>query len=53
MAYYFQVDYQGAPFELYGTAHLIALSIITLACFSLLYFRRVRMEHEDKSPRSV
>jgi len=34
----FAKDWQGAPFELFGTGHLIALGVIALAIAALLYF---------------
>jgi hypothetical integral membrane protein (TIGR02206 family) len=51
MSVYFAKDYTGAPFELFGTAHLIALAIITLAGLSLIYFRKVWGEREQKIVR--
>lgn len=36
----FAKDWQGPPFELFGTAHLIALGVIALAIAALLYFGR-------------
>ena len=41
MSQYFAKDYTGAPFQLFGTGHLIAMGIIVAACLSLLYFRKV------------
>lgn len=48
MAQYFALQYAGAPFQLYGTGHLIALSLITLFCLSFLHFRRVWNEQDRK-----
>ncbi len=48
MGEFFARDYTGAPFELYGAGHNIALALITAACFSLLYFRSVWGEREKK-----
>ena len=48
MGAYFARDYSGAAFELYGTGHLIALTIITIFCFSFLYFRSIWGEKEKK-----
>lgn len=48
MGQYFAKDYTGGAFELYGTDHLIALGIITLACFSFMYFRNTWGEKERK-----
>ena len=48
MGEYFDRFYSGAPFELFGAAHLSALGIITLACLSLIYFRNVWGERERK-----
>ncbi|GEM_PF-6345477 len=41
MEKYFARVYDGTPFELFGTSHLIALAIITLFCLSYLYFRNI------------
>ena len=41
MGKYFALVYDGPPFVLFGTAHLTALAIITLCCFTYLYFRKV------------
>lgn len=35
MGQYFQKDYTGGAFELYGMGHLIALTVIVAICFSL------------------
>lgn len=48
MGQYFALDYAGPPFELYGTGHIIALTVITLACFSFVCFRNVWGEREKK-----
>ncbi len=53
MGQYFDLVYSGTPFVLFGTAHLIAISIITLFCFSFLYFRKVWGEKERKIVRWV
>ncbi len=46
MEKYFVLNYEGTPIELFGTAHLTALAIITLWCFSYLYFRKIWGERE-------
>lgn len=48
MGEYFARNYTGAPFELYGTGHLIALAVIAIFCFSFLYFRNIWGEKEKK-----
>ena len=48
MSQYFAKDYTGGAFELYGTGHLIALTIIAIFCFSFLYFRNRWGEKEKK-----
>jgi len=48
MGQYFALHYAGPPFELYGTGHIIALTIIALACLSLLYFRNVWDERQKR-----
>lgn len=53
MGKYFALIYDGPPFVLFGTAHLIALIIITLFCFSFLYFRTVWGEKERKVVRWI
>jgi hypothetical integral membrane protein (TIGR02206 family) len=53
MEKYFSLVYEGTPFQLFGTAHLIALAIITLFCFSFLYFRKIWGEREKKIVRWV
>lgn len=53
MGKYFALIYDGPPFVLFGTAHLIALVIITLFCFSFLYFRTVWGEKERKVVRWI
>ena len=53
MGKYFDLVYGGAPFVLFGPAHLTALAIITLFCFSHLYFRKVWGEKEKKIARWV
>ena len=39
MIQYFARDYHGAPFQLFGTAHLVALAIVVLVNISLLLFK--------------
>ena len=46
MGKYFDLVYSGPPFVLFGTPHLIAIGIITLCCFSYLYFRNIWGEKE-------
>lgn len=53
MGKYFDLVYSGEPFVLFGPAHLTALAIITLFCFSHLYFRKVWGEKEKKIARWV
>jgi hypothetical integral membrane protein (TIGR02206 family) len=53
MEKYFALDYDGSPFILFGTPHLIALAIITLCCFSYLYFRKVWGEKERNVVRWI
>lgn len=53
MEQYFALVYDGPPFELFGQAHLIALAIITLFCFSFLYFRKIWGEKERKIVRWI
>jgi hypothetical integral membrane protein (TIGR02206 family) len=50
---YFALVYEGTPFQLFGVQHLTALAIITLCCFSYLYFRNVWGERERKIVRWV
>ncbi len=40
MGEYFARDYHGAPFQLFGTAHLIALTIVFLVVLLLVFNRR-------------
>jgi hypothetical integral membrane protein (TIGR02206 family) len=53
MGQYFQRDYTGGPFELYGTGHLIALILIALACLSLIFFRNIRGERGRGTVRYI
>ena len=53
MGQYFALEYKGPPFALFGMPHLIVLAIITLFCFSSLYFRRVWGEKEKKTVRWI
>ncbi|HOU13125.1 MAG TPA: TIGR02206 family membrane protein [Anaerolineae bacterium] len=39
MGNFFAKDWNGAPFELFGTAHLIGLALIALCNVCLIYFR--------------
>jgi hypothetical integral membrane protein (TIGR02206 family) len=48
MTEYFDKFYSGAPFELFGRAHLTALGIIVIVCLSFIYFRKVWGEREQK-----
>jgi len=41
MGQYFAKDYTGAPFELFGTAHLAVLAFIVLVAVSFVYARRL------------
>ncbi|MBM3124797.1 MAG: TIGR02206 family membrane protein [Chloroflexi bacterium] len=51
MGSYFDLIYTGPPFVLFGSAHLIAMTIITLVCLSNLYFRRIWGKTEKKFAR--
>ena len=51
MERYFALVYDGTPFQLFGTEHLIALAIIMLCCLSYLYFRTIWGEKERKIVR--
>lgn len=51
MSDYFALNYTGAPFELYGTGHLIALSLIVMLCLSFLYFKNKWNENQRKTFR--
>ena len=53
MEQYFALEYDGPPFVLFGQGHLTALAIITLFCFSFLYFRRIWGEKEKKIVRWI
>ncbi len=53
MGQYFSLVYDGSPFVLFGAAHLTAIAIITLCCFSFLYFRTIWGEKERKIVRWV
>jgi hypothetical integral membrane protein (TIGR02206 family) len=51
MEQYFIKEYHGTPFELFGTAHLIALGIIASVCLSFVYFRKVWDENARRTFR--
>jgi hypothetical integral membrane protein (TIGR02206 family) len=51
MEKYFSLHYDGPPFELFGAGHLTALAVVTLFCFSFIYFRRIWGEREKKIAR--
>jgi hypothetical integral membrane protein (TIGR02206 family) len=53
MGKYFTLVYEGPPFVLFGTPHLVALAIITLGCLSYFYFRNLWGERERKVARWV
>src|SRR5512143_2574692 len=53
MAEYFDRFYSGAPFELFGHAHLTALAVIALICLSFIYFRNVWGEREQRIFRNT
>ena len=53
MGRYFALVYDGTPFQLFGTEHLIALAIIVLFCFSYFYFRTIWSEKDRKIVRWV
>ena len=40
MIQYFVKDYQGAPFELFDTAHLIALAVLVLINILVVVLRK-------------
>ena len=48
MAQYFALNYAGPPFELYGTGHIIALSLIASTCLLLFLFRKRWGEPEKR-----
>jgi hypothetical integral membrane protein (TIGR02206 family) len=48
MGQYFALNYSGAPFQLYGVGHILALSLITVFCFSFLYFRNIWSAEQKK-----
>lgn len=47
MGNFFGKDWAGAPFELFGTAHLIALALVALANMALFYVR----DHASETAR--
>ncbi len=51
MEQYLQKDYTGGAFELYGTGHLIALTIITITCFAMAYFKDAWNEKQKRNFR--
>lgn len=51
MGQYFAVDYQGAPFVLFDSAHLTAMGILLVVYLSLLYFRNVWGEDARRKAR--
>ncbi|HCK66569.1 MAG TPA: TIGR02206 family membrane protein [Anaerolineae bacterium] len=51
MSNYFALNYSGAPFDLYGTGHLIALSLVIVLCLSFLYFKNIWGEKQRKTFR--
>ncbi len=51
MGQYFAVDYTGAPFVLFGAAHLIALGILAVSIFLLVHFSRHMSEIQRKRIR--
>ena len=53
MGRYFALVYDGTPFQLFGTEHLVALAIIVLFCFSYFYFRTIWSEKDRKIVRWV
>ena len=53
MGRYFALVYDGTPFQLFGTEHLIALAIIVLFCISQFYFRKIWSEKDRKIIRWV
>jgi hypothetical integral membrane protein (TIGR02206 family) len=50
MGNFFAKDWTGAPFELFGTAHLIALALVALANVALFY---VRDHAGEKAKRNI
>jgi hypothetical integral membrane protein (TIGR02206 family) len=48
MGQYFALNYSGAPFQIYGVGHILALSLIMLFCFSFLYFRNIWNNEQKK-----
>ncbi|MFN8413601.1 MAG: TIGR02206 family membrane protein [Anaerolineales bacterium] len=53
MGQYFARDYTGAPFELYGVGHLLALTIIALFCLLTPYFRNTWDEKQKRNFRHL
>lgn len=51
MLEYFSLNYSGAPFDLYGTGHLIALGLVILFCLSFIYFKTIWNEKQRKQFR--
>ena len=39
MEIYFSYEYHGAPFELFGAAHLVTLLVLTLIALVLMRFK--------------
>lgn len=51
MSNFFAKDWTGAPFELFGTAHLIALALVALANVALFYVRNHTSETARRNIR--
>lgn len=51
METYFEKDYTGGGFELFGIPHLLALGIIGLVCLSFFYFRNIWDETARRNVR--
>lgn len=48
MIEYFAKDYTGAPFQLFGSGHLIALAIILLVNLSFIFIRKQSQKFKDR-----
>lgn len=51
MTQYFELNYTGGAFELFGRGHLIALTLVVLFCLSFLYLRKVLDERGKRNFR--
>jgi hypothetical integral membrane protein (TIGR02206 family) len=53
MGQYFEIEYTGASFQVFGTGHLIALGLIVIFCLSFLYVRNIWGDQEKKRFRYI